>query len=170
VIVWLNGTFGAGKSSTANHLVRVLPHARVYDPEIVGYMLGHVLTEPVDDFQDWPPWRHLVIQTAVQVHHYVGGILVTPMTLLRRDYAQEIFDGLAAHDLKVHHVLMHADHDELIRRIHNDPDVTEQARRWRLEHLVDYQAALAWLTDSAEVVDTTRLTPAQTAERIASRL
>ena len=101
MIVWLNGTFGAGKSSTANHLVRLLPQARVYDPETVGYMLGHVLTELVDDFQDWPPWRTLVIQTAVQVHHYVGGILggfnwslqhrllLTGLTVARRGLRRE---------------------------------------------------------------------------------
>jgi adenylylsulfate kinase-like enzyme len=50
MILWINGTFGAGKTSTAAELVRLLPRARVYDPEQVGYMLPHVLTEPVDDF------------------------------------------------------------------------------------------------------------------------
>jgi hypothetical protein len=30
------------------------------------------------------------VETAAQVHRYVGGVLVTPMTLLRRDYLREI--------------------------------------------------------------------------------
>lgn len=83
MIVWINGTFGAGKSSVARQLVPLLPRARVYDPETVGDLLRHVLTEPVDDSQDWPPWRQLVVETAAEVHRYVGGILVTPMTVLR---------------------------------------------------------------------------------------
>jgi hypothetical protein len=82
MILWINGTFGAGKTSTANELVLLLPDTRVYDPEQVGYMLRHVLTEPVADFQDWPPWRQLVVATAAQVHKYVGGILVMPVTVL----------------------------------------------------------------------------------------
>jgi hypothetical protein len=55
-------------------------------------------------------------------------ILVTPMTLLRRDYLREIFDGLASHDLEVRHVLVHADPDELARRINHDQGLPEQTR------------------------------------------
>jgi hypothetical protein len=92
-------------------------------------MLRHVLTEPIDDFQDWPPWRQLVVATAAQVHSYVGSILVTPMTLLRRDYVQEIFHGLASHDFEVRHFLVHADPDELARRIEQDQGLPEQTRQ-----------------------------------------
>jgi hypothetical protein len=31
VIVWLNGTFGAGKTATAAELARQLPHLHVFD-------------------------------------------------------------------------------------------------------------------------------------------
>lgn len=64
VIIWLNGAFGAGKTTTCSHLVRLVPGAHVFDTEQVGFMLGHVLHEavPVRDFQEWPPggrspWR-----------------------------------------------------------------------------------------------------------------
>ena len=30
MILWINGTFGAGKTSIANELVRLLPQARIY--------------------------------------------------------------------------------------------------------------------------------------------
>jgi deoxyadenosine/deoxycytidine kinase len=39
VIVWLNGGFGAGKTTLAEELHRRLPDAVVYDPEDVGLML-----------------------------------------------------------------------------------------------------------------------------------
>jgi glutaredoxin-related protein len=170
MILWINGTFGAGKTSIANELVRLLRHARIYDPEQVGYMLRHVLTEPIEDFQDWPPWRQLVIETAAQVHQYIGGILVTPMTLLRRDYLQEIFDGLASRDLDVRHILVHADPDELARRIEQDQGLPEQTRRWRRDHLDAYQQALPWLAACADLIDTTDLSPAQAAREIAERI
>ena len=170
MILWINGTFGAGKTSTAHELVQLLPHARIYDPEQVGYMLRHVRTEPTDDFQHWPPWRQLVVETAAQVHRDVGGVLVTPMTLLRRDDLREIFDGLASHDLEVRHVLVHADPDELARRIDHDQGLPEQTRRWRLDHLPIYQQALPWLTTCAHLIDTTGRSPAQAAREIAERI
>ena len=117
MIVWLNGTFGAGKTTTAGELVKLLPQARIFDSEQVGYMLRHVLPEPPGDFQHLPPWRPLVCATIVQVLRHVGGTLVTPQTILVEEYAKEIFDGLAAEGLKVHHFVLHADEGELVRRI-----------------------------------------------------
>jgi len=39
VIVWLNGTFGSGKTTTALRLPALIPGSRLFDPETVGYML-----------------------------------------------------------------------------------------------------------------------------------
>lgn len=82
MIVWPNGTFGTGKTTTATELVAALPGARVFDSEWGGVMLRDVLG-PADDFQDWPPWRGLVVETAAQVHAHVGGTLVVPQTPCR---------------------------------------------------------------------------------------
>lgn len=65
MIIWLNETFGAGKTTTAKELTALLTGSRIFDTEHVGLMLNHVLaSEKVDDFQDWPPWRGLVVATA----------------------------------------------------------------------------------------------------------
>jgi hypothetical protein len=47
VIVWLNGTFGAGKSTTAGELVELLARARLFDAEEVGYLLRRIPNLPV---------------------------------------------------------------------------------------------------------------------------
>lgn len=39
VIVFVNGAFGVGKSTTVRSLAARLPHALVLDPEKVGHML-----------------------------------------------------------------------------------------------------------------------------------
>jgi adenylylsulfate kinase-like enzyme len=39
VIIWLNGSFRAGKTTLAEELHRRLPDAVVFDPENVGLML-----------------------------------------------------------------------------------------------------------------------------------
>ena len=69
----------------------MLPNTRIFDSEHVGYLLRHVLaTETVSDFQEWRPWRGLVVATAQQVLDYVGGTLVIPRSVLVREYWNEI--------------------------------------------------------------------------------
>lgn len=49
IIIWLNGAFGVGKTTTAWSVISL---SRIFDPEEVGYMLAHVMVhEPVNDFQ-----------------------------------------------------------------------------------------------------------------------
>lgn len=56
-----------------------------------------------------------------------------------------------------------------MRRIDTDT-VETGARQWRLDHLAPYEAALPWLREEATVIDTTEVSPAQVAQRIATSL
>ncbi|MBC6447600.1 AAA family ATPase [Actinokineospora xionganensis] len=169
MIVWLNGTFGAGKTTTARELTQLISRSRMFDSEQIGSMLRHVLTEPVEDFQDWPPWRPLVTQTAVEVLRYVGGTLVIPQTVLVERYAREIFRGFDEAGIPVQHFLLHVRPDELVARIEAD-QVETLAREWRLNHIAAYQAALPWLRDAADVIDTSNLAPENVAQEISNRV
>ncbi|MEV0297571.1 AAA family ATPase [Nocardia sp. NPDC050710] len=168
MIIWLNGTFGAGKTTTATELTTLLPGSRIFDTEEVGIMLRHVLgTEIVRDFQDWQPWRGLVVAAATQILDYVGGALVIPQSVLVHQYWQEIRSGLETASIPVHHFVLHAERDELLRRIETDP--TTPNSTWRLEHLDDYNAARSWHRREAHVIDTTELQPRQVAKLIAAQ-
>ncbi|MET9832272.1 AAA family ATPase [Streptomyces sp. NPDC006385] len=168
MIIWLNGTFGAGKTTTSKELTALLPEARVFDSETVGYMLRHVLNSvPVKDFQDWPPWRGLVVETASQVLDFVGGVLVIPQTVLVEQYWREIHAGLTKADIPVRHFVLHTDPDTLVQRIESDT-VETGSRQWRLDHVPRYQDALTWLRREAEVIDTTHLAPTEIAQTIAA--
>jgi hypothetical protein len=72
VIIWLNGGFGAGKTTLAEELHRRLPDAVVYDPEDVGLMLWKWL-RPNGDFQHLPSWRELVVATALSLRRHHAG-------------------------------------------------------------------------------------------------
>jgi len=85
VIIWLNGTFGCGKTSTAAELHSLVPSSRVFDPETVGYMLQpNLADQPVADFRHWPPWRPLVVATATELARFTGQHLIAPQTILVR--------------------------------------------------------------------------------------
>ncbi|GGZ50652.1 ATP-binding protein [Streptomyces inusitatus] len=171
MIIWLNGTFGAGKTTTAKELTSRIPDSRLFDAEKVGEMLWHVLGVPERDFQDFPPWRGLVVETARQVLDHVGGTLVVTQTVLVERYWQEIRTGLAAAGIPVHHFLLDTDRDTLVNRIETDtvPE-SVSARQWRLDHLPEYQRSLPWLRREAEVVDTTGIPPSGVAEIIMTRV
>jgi hypothetical protein len=118
-----------------------------------------------DNFQHWPPWRQLVVETACRVLDYTGGTLVMPMTVLVEQYWREIRTGLARNAIPVRHFVLHADRDTLRGRIEAQHCVPSP---FRLKYLEPYaEAARTWLHTDAQVIDTTHLTPAQAALQIA---
>ena len=178
MIVWINGAFGAGKTTTARELIELIPNSTLFDPEVIGAALAHLLPPKhlaeVGDFQDLPIWRRLVIDTAAAMLAELGGTLVIPMTLLRQEYRDEIFGGLAARRIPVRHVLLAPAETILRERIAGRevppdlPDGEMRVRRWSYDHIEPYRAALgSWLTADAHLVDTSALTAHQAALRIA---
>ncbi|MEV1069963.1 NUDIX domain-containing protein [Streptomyces sp. NPDC050263] len=177
-VVWINGAFGAGKTTTARELIDLIPNSTLFDPEVIGGALPYLLPAKrlaeVGDFQDLPIWRRLVIDTAAALLAELGGTLVVPMTLLRQEYRDEIFGGFAARRIAVRHVLLAPAETILRERIANRevpldlPDGEMRIRQWSYDHIEPYHAALAsWLTADAHPVDNGALTPQQTAVRIA---
>ncbi|MGW2210907.1 NUDIX domain-containing protein [Streptomyces sp. NPDC001781] len=176
-VVWINGAFGAGKTATARELIELIPNSTLFDPELIGAALPRLLPDKrlaeVDDFQDLPIWRRLVTDTAAALLAELGGTLVVPMTLLRQEYRDEIFGGLAARRISVRHLLLTPAETILRQRIAarepspGVPDAGNRGRQWAYDHIGPYRAALAsWLTADAYPVDTSRLTPHQSAVRI----
>ncbi|MDJ0342911.1 NUDIX domain-containing protein [Streptomyces sp. H10-C2] len=170
MIVWVNGAFGAGKTSAARELLDLLPGSTLYDPEVVGAGLGQLLPEKrlqeVSDLQDLQIWRRLVVDTAAALLQEVGGVLIVPMTLLRQEYRDELFGGLASRGIAVRHVLLDPGETILLERLARREEMAEDAA----DHLTAYLDALYWLSTDAYVIGTAGLTPRQTAERIAEAL
>ncbi|MEW1645309.1 NUDIX domain-containing protein [Streptomyces sp. NPDC091219] len=177
-VVWINGAFGAGKTTTARELVDLIPNSTLFDPDVIGGALPQLLPPKhlaeVGDLQDLPMWRRLVIDTAAAMLAELGGTLVVPMTLLRQEYRDEIFGGLAARRVAVRHVLLAPAETILRERISGReippdlPDGEIRTRQWAYDHIETYRAALgSWLTADAHPVDTSALTPYETAVRIA---
>ncbi|MEV3936221.1 AAA family ATPase [Glycomyces sp. NPDC049804] len=170
MIVWLNGNFGAGKTTTARLLKDTLP-ARVFDSEHIGYLLRGIIDDvPCYDFKEWDPWRGLTIETARQVLDYVGGTLVIPQSVLQHEYWTELTDGFTKARIPLRAFTLHTDPDTFRHRVENDAD-EPTAKQWRLDHRPAYETALdAWMRDATEVVDTTHRTPEQVAAHIKAAL
>lgn len=171
MIIWLNGTHGAGKTRTSRLLQPLVPQSRIFDAEKVGEVLMDIEPALPDtgNFQHWPPWRPLVAETARRVLDYVGGTLIIPMTVLVEPYWQEISADLSGHGIDVQHFVLHADEPTLRRRIDDDAEMGPST--FRHDHVERYlDAARSWLHGRATVIDTTTKPAAAVAAEIAGHL
>jgi predicted kinase len=171
VIIWLNGGFGAGKTTLAEELHRRLPDAVVYNPEDVGLMLWRWMA-PNEDFQDLPSWRELVVATALSLRRHHANTLIVPMALIRDAYRAEILGGLADAGEEVLHVFLEVDAGVLRQRlsarapISVNPGTSQSAREWALSRIGAAIAAGARPPSGTLMLRSDRLTPAQLADEV----
>lgn len=45
MIVMINGAFGAGKTTQAENLARLIPNSMIVDPELSGYLLRELIPD-----------------------------------------------------------------------------------------------------------------------------
>ncbi|MEM9468081.1 MAG: AAA family ATPase [Actinomycetota bacterium] len=168
MIVWINGTFGVGKTTTARHL-HELTGWPVFDPEHVGYLVGgHLRDLEFDDFQDLPPWRSLVPKVADELMRFRDvGHLVAVQSVLREAYWVELVAGFEALGHRVLHIVLDGRPAVIEARIRADRDEPD-ALQWRLDHLERFaDARTRWLLETADlVIDSSDLDPVAVAQRI----
>jgi predicted kinase len=169
VIIWLNGGFGAGKTTLAEELHQRLPDAVVCDPEDVGLMLWKWM-RPNGDFQDLPSWRELVVATALSLCKHHADTLIVPMSLVRDAYRAEILGGLTDAGEEVLHVFLEADAGVLTERlttrapIPGNREMGQSALEWALSRMDP--AAAARQPDGTLILRSDRLTPAELADEV----
>jgi predicted kinase len=170
VIIWLNGGFGAGKTTLAAELHRRLPDAVVYNPEDVGLMLWKWLP-PGGDFQHLPSWRQLVVATALSLRQHHAETLIVPMSLIRAAYRAEILGGLADAGEEVLHVFLQLDAGVLRERLnaratHSGRDWDQAARDSGMTSIDEMVAAAAHQPAGTLMLRSDRLTPAELADAV----
>jgi deoxyadenosine/deoxycytidine kinase len=146
MIILINGSFASGKTTTAELLVQRLHHSMLYDPEVVGAGLAHIVrsVETFTDFQDLTAWRPLVVETARVLRQVYGRTLIIPMTLWHRPYFEEITDGLRQIDPHFHHFCLLASRETLNKRLaQRQHEHTEQDLAWIQERFDRCLAAFA---------------------------
>ena len=170
VIIWINGGFGAGKTTLAGELHRRLPGALVYDPEDVGLMLWKWMP-PNGDFQHLPAWRELVVATALSLRRHHAETLIVPMSLIRGAYRAQILGGLAEAGEEVLHVFLEADAGVLRERLnarvtHPGGDWEQGAREVGMTGVDEMVAAAACQPAGTLLLRSDRLTPAELAGKV----
>jgi adenylate kinase family enzyme len=124
MIIMINGAFGAGKTTVASELLTKIENSMLYDPEVVGYMLRHIISddmklpeERTDNFQDLVPWKILVVQVAEQLKKQYGKNLIVPMTIYNEEYFQYIKTGFQEIDHRTYHFCLNANEATIHERL-----------------------------------------------------
>lgn len=119
MILWINGSFGAGKTTVAYELERWLEKAFVYDPENIGYFLRKNAPEEckTSDFQDISLWREFNYQTLKWMEETYPGVILAPMTINREPYFDEIVSRLRTEGVEIRHIILSASRETLLKRL-----------------------------------------------------
>jgi len=107
MIIMINGSFGAGKTTVARLICEAIPDSTFYDPEWVGSVLRRLprwipLTgSGTDDFQDINLWRRSVVTGIRLFRAFAAGPVIVPMTFTHYPYLDEIMVGIRRFDSDV---------------------------------------------------------------------
>ena len=143
MIIWINGAFGAGKTSVGRRIVTMRPGASLFDPEQIGFLLRRLMPAvKVEDFQELPLWRELTVRLIAEAAATSEGPIVVPMTLADPAYFAEIVGGLRASGIDVRHFTLSVPAETLRRRLWRRLD-WPASRSWALARVERCVAALA---------------------------
>jgi len=121
MILWINGAFGSGKTTTAFELRLRIKNIKsiVYDPENVGYFLWKNSSDILKkgDFQDYELWREINYKTLKLISENFDGIIIVPMTLVNPEYYKEIVGKLTDNGINLKHFILYADKETLLKRL-----------------------------------------------------
>jgi len=143
LIVWINGAFGAGKTTVAKKLCKKLEKSFIYDPEQVGYFLWDNFPPEIKrkgNFQHIPMWREFNAKILLHLAQNYDGTILVPMALYTRQYYDEIIGTLQTQGVAVKHFILMASDKTLEKRIR------KRGRRkaaWPISHIQTCQKAFS---------------------------
>ncbi len=93
MIIWINGPFGAGKTTLAKRLRDRRSKSLIFDPEEIGFVVKETVPMPASgDYQDLP-CGGTYDRGGQEIRRNYSQDIIIPMTLVHPDYLTEILDG-----------------------------------------------------------------------------
>jgi broad-specificity NMP kinase len=119
MIIWINGSYGVGKTQVAFELHRRIKDSYVYDPEKIGFFIRKLFPSCIwdDNFQNYNLWREFNYFILKEIAINYNGVIIVPMTLIIPQYYIQIISRLRETDISVFHFVLDADKNELLKRM-----------------------------------------------------
>jgi tRNA uridine 5-carbamoylmethylation protein Kti12 len=124
MIIWINGSFGSGKTTTAAELNKRLNTSFIFDPENTGYYIRENLPKELytSDFQDIKLWRDFNFSMLSYMKSKFDGVVIVPMTIVNPEYFESIVTKLRVEGHDVRHFTLIASRETLFKRLRNRGD------------------------------------------------
>lgn len=126
MIIWINGSFGAGKTTVAEKLKEKIDKSIIYDPEKIGIFLSNTLQTKEDDFQDYKLWRTINYEMLKNLYTEFE-VIIVPMTITNLQYYDEIVGRLERDGINIKHFILIASKENIISRLNARGNSTEWA-------------------------------------------
>lgn len=170
MIVWINGAFGAGKTSAAEELHRRLPDSFIFDPEEAGFYIRRNAPQSFSrgDFQDIPQWRKINGDMLAMIASAYSGTVIVPMTVTSPAYYCEMIEAAVKAGAEIRHFVLYAERDTLMRRLRRRSFGMISRESFAVEALDRCITAFDGVMCEERIVSD-RITAAESAEEIARR-
>ena len=126
MIIWINGSFGVGKTTVAESLKEKIDKSIIYDPEKVGMFLSNTLPTKENDFQDYKLWRTINYEMLKNIYTEYE-VIIVPMTITNLQYYDEIVGRLERDGINIKHFILIASKENIISRLNARGNSTEWA-------------------------------------------
>jgi hypothetical protein len=165
MLIWINGTFGVGKTQTAFELHERLPGSTVVDPEQIGYAMRRISPRSIwpEDFQSLPQWRDAVAAHLRWVIGKFDGVVIVPMTLLEPEWHEKIIGDIRLAGIPMRHFTLVASEQTVRERLIGRGDASND---WAITRLQRYLTTMN-LPQFAQQIDTERRGISEVATEIA---
>jgi hypothetical protein len=166
MIIWINGAFGSGKTTTAFELHKRLDNSYVYDPENIGFFLRRNMPADIiqGDFQDQPLWRKFNYEIIKNIYIKYDGTIIIPMTIYNKDYYEEILGRLQGDQFRIDHYILGASRETIIKRLSKRLSNKDS---WAARHIDVCLAGFEALRERSNYIDTNDLDLDDVVETIA---
>lgn len=169
MVVFINGSFGIGKTTVARLLAAQLPRSVIFNPEPMGVALLHLAAIGAprkDDFQDLAAWRWLGAR-AIRIARSLRNTVIVPMTFTNLAYLEEFLSSVRARGVPALHFCLTAPLAVVIARLHARQSLGPTP--WQLRRAAECCAAHS-APEFAEHVPTADRTAHEVANEIAARI
>lgn len=126
MIIWINGSFGVGKTTVAEKLKEKIDKSIIYDPEKIGMFLSNTLPTKEYDFQDYKLWRTINYEMLKNLYTEFE-VIIVPMTITNLQYYDEIIGRLERDGITIKHFILIASKENIISRLNARGNSTEWA-------------------------------------------
>ena len=169
MVVFINGSFGIGKTTVSRLLAAQLPRSVIFDPEPLGIALMHlaaVVTPRKDDFQDLAAWRWLGAR-AIRIARGLRSTVIVPMAFTNVAYLEEFLSSVRDREVPTLHFCLTAPLAVVVARLHARQSLGPTP--WQLRRAAECCTAHQ-APEFAEHVQTADRTAREVATEIATRI